>query len=62
MGKKKYKVVIYYGVDDRGRYQRREEVGGFDSYEVAEAYAEVQTFLKEDVGHNVMVYFEEDRG
>jgi len=55
--RKRFKVVIYYGVDDQGKYKRRREVGGFDSYEEAEAYAK-SPMRREDMAYNVAAYWE----
>jgi len=55
--RKRFKVVIFYGVDDQGKYKRRKEVGGFDSYEEAEAYAK-SSIRRGDTAYNVASYWE----
>jgi len=54
---KRFKVVIFYSVDDQGKYKRRKEVGGFDSYEEAEAYAK-SSIRRGDMAYNVAAYWE----
>jgi len=54
--RKRFKVVIYYGVDDRGKYRGRKRVDKFNSYEEAEAYAESR-MRRKDMAYNVSVYW-----